>query len=368
MSEQAPAEPATEPAAAARDTKPAGANPPVAKARRGGAGLLLVLLLIVLAAVAGFGFWAWQTHGKSQWQAVAAERAELARLVQEHRALADRVNAQQTAGTAWQQTQQERLQQIETRLDQLDRNSRSRWRLEEVGLLLHQAERSLRFERDPATALAILGLVDGLLAGDPNLLALRAAVHQDRDTLQAQSAVDRDGLYLRLNTLINALDTWPRLDSRQPHFHLAEVPAEEAPAEALPQAGDESAAVPPTWQRYWADIKTRLSGLVVVRQRQDLDRPLLSADQEWLLRGHLRLLLQQAQWAVLRAESVPYAAALQQARDWMQRHFDGEDPAVRSALSSLEQLQATVITAEDMSLAASLQALAAQRQQLEQQP
>lgn len=367
MNEQAPAEPATEPSAAARDTKPAGANPPVAKARRGGAGLLVVVLLLavlaVLAAVAGFGFWAWQTHGKNQWQAVAAERAELARLVQAHQTLADSVNAQQIAGAAWQQTQQERLQQIETRLDQLDRNSRSRWRLEEAGLLLHQAERSLRFERDPATALAILGLVDGLLAGDPNLLALRAAVHQDRDALQAQPAVDRDGLYLRLNTLVNALDTWPRLDSRQPHFQLAELPAE-----ALPEAGDESAAVPPTWQRYWADIKTRLSGLVVVRQRQDLDRPLLSADQEWLLRGHLRLLLQQAQWAVLRAESVPYATALQQARDWTQRHFDGKDPAVRSALSSLEQLQATVITAEDMNLAASLQALATQRQQLEQQP
>lgn len=256
--------------------------------------------------------------------------------------LIDGLKQQSLNELQWQKTQEDRLDRLQARLARIDHAGRNRWLMAETASLLRQAERAARIDHDTRTVTMALELADSLLADvdDPAALPVRTAIAEDLRRTRSQPVPDRVGIYLRLDELASGLGQWRLADMPQTH--------RETPSPANAGTG---------WQQRWQDIVARLQHLVILRPRETRDQPMMPPEQAWFLQANLRLQLQQAQWAALRGEAVVYASSLQHAREWMARHYDANDPAVREARARLETLAGTDVSWPDISLAASLKAL-----------
>lgn len=96
----------------------------------------------------------------------------------------------------------------------------------------------------------------------------------------------------------------------------------------------------PTWQdsvgRVLGAIKATLAKVFVVRQHDKPVEAMLPPQQELYLRQNLRLMLEQAQLALLARKPDTYQQSLDKAQQWIARYFIGEDAATQAALETLE--------------------------------
>lgn len=327
--------------------EPAGARPAPAAGspRRGGTGLALLALLVALAT-AGGGYWLW-TQLERQRTAVQqdsqAMQGRLAQLTTEQKELATRLGLATTA-----------LDQVhaDTRLltdalnkinDRLGRD-RQAWVVAEAEYLLQLANRRLLLERDIAGAIAALSAADQRLASlnDPLLTRTRARISEELAALRALPPLDVEGIALELGALSKAVDA----------LVLAGGPRAEAPVE---ETGEEAEAG--GWRalmgKMWADIR----GLVEIRHHEAGSLPLLTPDQRLLLRQNLRLKLETARLALLRGQGPIYAAALQEADEWVERFYDSESAATVGMREALGRLAAINIAPELPAIEQSLHAL-----------
>ena len=79
--------------------------------------------------------------------------------------------------------------------------------------------------------------------------------------------------------------------------------------------------------------------------------------QSFFLRENLKLRLLNARLALLMRDQWTFRNELAQAQLWLERHFDSETAAVRTAQASLAQLQISDIAPELPTLNASLSAI-----------
>ncbi|MDZ7810454.1 MAG: uroporphyrinogen-III C-methyltransferase [Arhodomonas sp.] len=59
--------------------------------------------------------------------------------------------------------------------------------------------------------------------------------------------------------------------------------------------------------------------------------PLRPIEERYFLRENLRLRLEGARLAALQGDTSTYRDGLERAREWLQRYYDGDDPAVAEA-------------------------------------
>jgi uroporphyrin-3 C-methyltransferase len=124
------------------------------------------------------------------------------------------------------------------------------------------------------------------------------------------------------------------------------------PAFAMP----DSAAAEPA-ESGWFDNALDVLGQYFVVTRQDIAvTPLLTTDQQFLLRQNIELQLASAQLALLNAEPGIYRTALGTAHDGIDQWMQGSDDKAR-LLAALEQLQQTPILADLPDISASLAAI-----------
>jgi uroporphyrin-3 C-methyltransferase len=81
-----------------------------------------------------------------------------------------------------------------------------------------------------------------------------------------------------------------------------------------------------------------LSSAVTVHRDDQTATVLLTLDEERLLRENLRLQLQVAQLAAVRAEQALYNDALALVAEWLRDYYDRETAEVGDALKALEDL------------------------------
>ena len=84
---------------------------------------------------------------------------------------------------------------------------------------------------------------------------------------------------------------------------------------------------------------------------------MLAPEQQYFLYENLRLQLAAARLALLRGEPAAWQGALQTARDWLQRHFDVETPAVRATLEAVDELLKVAVRPPIPDVSASLRRL-----------
>ncbi len=321
------------------------------------------LLVVVLAL--GLAGWQWlETRIKladtqqelarrlAESDSVSVESRALARQAQEQlAAVLGRLGALE-ARIAESQGQQAMLEDL---YQDLARN-RDEWALAEVeqGVLL--AAQQLQLAGNVQAAVLALQTADARLAGNnrPQFISLRKILVRDLDRLRALPLVDMPGMNLRLESVINAIDSLPLAVEARPRLNTT-GPRENAAAAAAKESA--SAVSVEFWQRLASEFWREVKGLIRI-QRLERDEPaLLAPGQAFFLRENLKLRLLNARLALLARDQSTFRSELKHAQAWMDRYFDSQHASLQTAQAALKQLTSTEINIELPTLNESLAAI-----------
>jgi uroporphyrin-3 C-methyltransferase len=220
--------------------------------------------------------------------------------------------------------------------------SRDEWTLAEVEQVLLIANQQLQLAGNVKAALIALETADARLArmDRPQLTALRRVIKQDMERLKAAPYLDVVGMALRLDNVLNQVDTMT-------------LAMEQRPARPTPEPASTGAGF---WQNIWREVKQDLRDLIRIQNVEKPEVPLLSADQAFFLRENLKLRLLGARLALLAHDEASFKVDLKAASGWLTRYYDGSDKAVAAAQSTLKQLIQADIAMQMPDISASLDA------------
>lgn len=234
------------------------------------------------------------------------------------------------------------------RLDRFSADDRESWQLAEAQHLVRLANRRLITTGDTGAAGALLRSADNLLRelDVADLLDVRRALAADIAAVRAVPRLDLEGIYLRLDSLIEqsaslAVFSLPR-------------PLEEP---AVTEAGDWRSRLRLGYEK----ALEKLSGYVVFRRRDVPSEALMDPQWEAMLRQNLRMLVEQARFALLAGNPRLFRESLQRARAWIGQ-FPGGDPSESAAGAmqrELEELEATPVSVDVPDASRTLQAMQA---------
>jgi uroporphyrin-III C-methyltransferase len=351
--ERPPAQPDAKaaPGATAPETK--APEPPREPTRRVGiVGMFLIALVAALVVIAPLA-WQWfltRADIAGLQQSLAQKLAEAEGATKETRLIASQ--AQEAAREAQVKhgvleaklaefaDQQDALQAL---YQELAARSREEWALNEVEQLLVTANQQLELAGNVKAALSALESADQRLSGieRPGFMALRKTLASEIERLQALPEVDVTGISVRLDNMIEAVDTLPL----EPDVRSARPP------ETRSIEADSS------WLRIareiWADIK----GLIRVRRSDVIEPPLLVPEQAFFLRENLKLRLLSARLNLLSHREAGYKADLDAASQWLTKYYDSESKKVRSLVEGLDELKVKDISIDLPTIAASVEAV-----------
>lgn len=218
---------------------------------------------------------------------------------------------------------QRALREQQQRINDLTVEDRESWQLAEVQYLLRLANQRLIMTGDNVSAEALLRSADNILRGmdDADLHSLRSAVAADVAALRAVPKVDIQGLYLRLDALIRQTDA----------LVLFELPDRRVEIEPVAD-GDWQARLSQGYQTALA----KLSEYVVVSRRDVPIETLMDPQYEGLVRQNMRMLLEQAQVAMLSGNELLFRQSLERAEGWVTQFFKADE---QSAVAMAEELR-----------------------------
>lgn len=344
----------------APEAPPSAAPPPQAPppAKKGGSSLVAWLALLLILVLAGAAAWSVQQalfreqallQRISELESVAGgEQAELQAL---ERKLQAELNGavQSTQADVQQQaaelgTLEEQLQRQGEQIAAFSANDHESWLRAEAQYLLRLANQRVLMARDTESALALLQSADAILRqlDDSSLHEVRAAVAAEQAALRAVPQVDVEGIYLRLSALVEQAG----------QLRIFQLPEQEQRPE-LEAADDWQVRL----QRGYEEAASKLSDYIVIRRRDVPMQALMDPQWEGLVRQNLRMLLEQAQVALLSGNQTLYAESLQRAQHWVAQFFDTDEAAARAMAREITSLEGQTIQVVMPDLSRSLNAL-----------
>lgn len=237
--------------------------------------------------------------------------------------------------------------QVAAQREELSRFSsadRDAWLMAEAEYLLRLANQRLIMASDAQAAKALLENADKVLRqlDDTTLYDVRGALAADLAAVRAVPKIDVEGLYLRLSALIEQAAT----------LRIFQLPEREQTE--LRQEAD-------NWQEtlregYEAALD-KIKEYIIIRRRDVPMQTLMDPQWEGMVRQNLRMLLEQAQVALLSQNQTLYVESLERAEHWV-KEFSESDGAAAQALSlEIRQLAAAQVSVDMPDLARSLNAL-----------
>src|SRR5207247_2447906 len=314
---------------------------------------LLTLFAVILAAGLAALFWldARQRIGGTQ-EELARRLRDIEGDVREARSTARQAQelvreAQAKIGQLESRLAESQSQQLalEALYQELSRN-RDEWQLAEIEQVLAIGSQQLQLAGNIRAALLALQLAEARLAraDRPQFVPIRRALARDLERVKALPAVDIAGMSARLNSLVAAVDSLPlAFDERSER----EPAAKSGPADA--ERG--------FWSRLGSEIRSELRSLVVVRQVNTPDPPLLPPTQAYFLRENLRLRLLNARLSLLMRDEAGYREDMRAAQAWVRRSFDTRSKQTADALAQLRALSSAYLRFEMPSISESLEAV-----------
>ena len=237
---------------------------------------------------------------------------------------------------------------LEALYQELSRN-RDEWQLAEIEQVLAIGSQQLQLAGNIRAALLALQLAEARLAraDRPQFVPIRRALARDIERLKTLPAVDISGMSARLNSLVAAVDSLPlAFDER----------SEREPAEKSTPA-DAARGFWSFWSRLGSEIRSELRSLVVVRQVNTPDPPLLPPTQAYFARENLRLRLLNARLSLLMRDEAGYREDLRAAQAWVRRYFDTRSKQTADALAQLKALSSPSLSFEMPGISESLEAV-----------
>lgn len=221
------------------------------------------------------------------------------------------------------------------------------WLWTESEYLLRLANQKLQLEGDAESALLLLTTVDRMLSqeDDPALFPVREALAADILAVRNMEPIDVAGLYVRLNNLM------PTIEGLSLRSALVQNYTAQLPGQAGSQVSTDADAG-------LLERGLEILGSIFVWQRWDVaPEALLPAPQEATLKQNLRLMLEQAQLALLMSEETVYRDSLAKGSDWAARYFAIDAGAGRTLTDELRALSAERISELRPDISGSLEAL-----------
>ncbi len=315
--------------------------------------ILVLFLLAVLAGLGGAGWWGWQ-----QWEELRAElnarqadwaqaREDLTRRVGElESSLGDRTGAVDRLADDLATTRDDLI----TLAEQVSRESglqeQDVQRLE-VEYLLRTARHMSYLTGDLQQAENLLLQADRMIRDFDDLayLPVREALAEDIQALRAVAAPDVDGLYFQLAALAGEAGRW-----------------EWWPEDRFQTDGSDALPEDASWH---LRLGRELRDLVNIRYRDDVSTRRLTATEFSQARTQFRLLMQQAQAALLQGRQSLYESSLDQAMEWVAEGSDQipQGDRVRAQLEELRAVQVQVQVPDIDRGLTRLQALHASREE-----
>ena len=227
-----------------------------------------------------------------------------------------------------------RMGRVEDQMDRLLAVDRRAWLGQEAVFLTRLAGQRLLVARDVDAALALLEQADALLrdTGEPKFEGVRLAIARDRAALAAVPRVDQVGLYATLSGLIDQVDK-PQLEF--------EAPSAQAGVTASPSAGWWAQATS-GWHAALANLPDHL----IVRRRSDEIAQLMTPEWAALARQNIRMLIEQAQIAMLSANQPLFERSLQRASGFVALFAEQDPERVSSVVRALDALRSETIAPE----------------------
>lgn len=204
-------------------------------------------------------------------------------------------------------------------------SDRDSWMMAEAEYLLRLANQRLIMAGDTVAAQALLSSADNVLRelDDVTLLDVRGAVAADLAAVRAVQKVDVDGIYLRLAALIDQAGGLVI-------FQLPEAEAVPAPVAADDWQG--------RLQQGYESALRKLSDYIIVRRRDVPMQTLMDPQWEGLVRQNLRMLLEQAQVALLSGNQTLYSESLSRAQHWVAEFLASDEAAAAAIGREITQL------------------------------
>jgi len=245
------------------------------------------------------------------------------------------------SGLADSQNQQVALEAL---YQQLSRNS-DEWALAEIEQTLTIAAQQLQLAGNVRAAILALQTADARLQriDRPQLAPLRKVIERDIEMLRVSPFVDVVGLSLKIDNVIDAIETAPLAMQQRPSEHAAPVAA--------------GADTEPAYMRFAREVWTDLRSLVRIQSVERPEPPLLDPGQGFFLRQNLKLRLLSARIALIQRDAKTYRSDLLAARQWLARYFDPRDRNVAVAVNSLDHLAAIDVGVAVPDINASLSAV-----------
>ncbi|RLQ20982.1 uroporphyrinogen III [Seongchinamella sediminis] len=248
------------------------------------------------------------------------------------------------------------LQTQGERLASFSANDHQSWLRAEVQYLLRLANQRVIMARDTQSALVLLASADSILQqlDDVTMHEVRAAIAAEQAALRAVPKVDVEGIYLRLSALIEQADS----------LVIFQMPEQE---DQVADAGQEEDDWQVRLERGYEEAARKLSDYIVIRRRDVPMHALMDPQWEGLVRQNLRMLLEQAQVALLSGNQTLYVESLQRSQHWVAQFFDTDEVAARAMSREIDQLESRTVQVVMPDLSRSLRALDVAAKQRRQQ-
>jgi uroporphyrin-3 C-methyltransferase len=242
----------------------------------------------------------------------------------------------------------ERFVRLDERLSRLTATDRRAWLVAESAFMVRLAGQRLAAARDVESALALLRTADDLLleADDPLLDAARRAIAVDVAALRALPVVDIIGIDARINALLEQTGALSLIK----------------PAPTL-QMSDEGSFLERA-KAGWEAALAKLSDYLVIRRRSDELASMLTPEWVTLARQNLRMLLEQAQIAMLSANRELYDRSLERAEAFAGLFVENDPERVAAMTAELRALRDMPIARDLPDLVDSRRALSEASRQL----
>ncbi|MDR5874233.1 uroporphyrinogen-III C-methyltransferase [Halomonas sp. CUBES01] len=321
---------------------------------------MAVVLVLILAIIVGVLAWQGWLRLEAQQQRLTelSDRAEGSATQQSVDELAAQLESNQAARQEQLESTVSELRNefadyrsdvddtLDNVLDQLSQEQETDerdWLHAEAAYLLRLANQRLQLEGDVEGAAALLRTADRRLADadNPALTPVRREIASELAALDSVPRLDRTGVYLTLNAQ----------QERVAGLRLAQDVEERAVTSSIEQ--------PPTgtFQRQLARFGEELKDLVMIRHHDEALEALVTPEQESYLRQSLRLIIEQAQLALLKEEQGLYEASLGKALDLLDRYYDTSREEAQRVIERLEELQQVTVEPELPDISGSQQAM-----------
>ena len=223
----------------------------------------------------------------------------------------------------------EQLDSNNARLLSLSSVNRDEWKLQEAQYLLRLADQRILLEKDSQNALALAISADDVLRDidQADLVGVRKLLAEEIAVLKLAGVIDREGIYLRLSALSTQVDAIPFIEPLGQDQSI--LPDEEV-------AEDETFKQKLT--RNFYALLHKLGSYVRVRDHGKTINAVLPPDEQKFLQQNLRLMLEQAQVALLRNEKGIYQESLVKAQNWINQYYNLNEKA-KAVLEELQSLQ-----------------------------